>query len=614
MEEKRNREPVPPIPELPSTMNSELKQQMMLHSDGAHPRKTLRTLLTPIVLPSSSTSYMSPSQNELLTYRRGKEQQKRLNQLLIDRALKAYHVSMEEKCNREPVPPIPELPSTMNSELKQQMHQWLMSMLTLVPQSLMEGKDRKLLVEKLLVEIVEDYEKSMRRFMVRSVLIKPDIKGLEDEEEAPLPSLPVGLDFSSPWHKSFTRAKSKILSKLHILHPTMKSLLDFGYAAFFDFLLVDFSSLRLKEPIDCKCLKTDVSLSCSKAEEKILVTWYQRVINLFTHNEALNSVKLDQLDSFYNCVDVLMSNQVKDLLTRTVEAYVKLFDPEDRNGPPLFKMELTLDDQKMEFYPSLQDLEEGILFIANRIGQTLQNIQTVHSWLMGDTATLDTELPKHVLEWATSILKKRIRDNLEGPKKHFEKYVEKYGWLVDGTAQARVERFEAEEHSFDEYTALIDEFFTHKKEILSLPEVAYFPMVYLNSEDLKQGLASSTNAFAKVLMDRIVANYREENKMICREFEAIKECALKVPGTREEMVKTEAYIKKVKDKDIKDLLLRIKKCSQRLLYYLDNFLFDPEDIALNATVQLWPKRIGPIFDEHDYLIEKFKYKEEQELI
>uniref|UniRef100_A0A672VFG6 Dynein axonemal heavy chain 12 n=1 Tax=Strigops habroptila TaxID=2489341 RepID=A0A672VFG6_STRHB len=491
--------------------------------------------------------------------------------------------------------------------------QWLMSILALVPQSLMEGKDRKLLAEKLLEEIMNEYETSMRRYMVRSVLIKPDIKGLEDEEEAPLPSLPIGLDFSSPWRKRFFQAKSKILSKLHILHPTMKSLLDFGYAAFFDFLIVDFSSFRLKEPIDCESLKTDVSLSCSKAEEKILVTWYQRVINLFTQKEALNGVKLDQLDCFYNCVAVLMSNQVKDLLARTVEAFVKLFDPEDRNCPPLFKMELTLDDQKIEFYPSFLDLEEAILFIVNRIGQTLQNVRTVRSWLMGDTATLDTELPNHVLEWATSTLKKCIRDNLEGPKKYFEEYVEKYGWLVDGTAQARVERFEAEEHSFDEYTALIDEFFTHKKEILSLPEVAYFPMVYLNSEDLKQGLASNANAFAKVLMDRIVANYREENEKICREFEAIKERALKVPETTEEMVETVAYIKNVKAKDTKDLLLRIK-CSQQLIYFLDTFLFDPEDIALNATVQLWPKRINSIFDEHDDLIEKSKRKKEQELM
>lgn len=41
--------------------------------------------------------------------------------------------------------------------------QWLMSVLALVPQSLMEGKDRQLLAEKLLGEIIRDYEMSMRR-------------------------------------------------------------------------------------------------------------------------------------------------------------------------------------------------------------------------------------------------------------------------------------------------------------------------------------------------------------------------------------------------------------------------------------------------------------------
>jgi len=62
------------------------------------------------------------------------------------------------------------------------------------------------------------------------------------------------------------------------------------------------------------------------------------------------------------------------------------------------------------------------------------------------------------------------------------------------------------------FLKFIDEFFTLKKEILSLPEVAHFPMICLNCEDLKQGLSSNANTFAKMLMNRIVANYREENE------------------------------------------------------------------------------------------------------
>ncbi|NXY84204.1 DYH12 protein, partial [Alcedo cyanopectus] len=288
--------------------------------------------------------------------------------------------------------------------------------------------------------------------LVQRVLIKPNIKGLEEEEEAPLPLLPLGLDFSRPWHNNFIKVKKKILPKLHILHPIMKNLLDFSYAAFSDFLIVDFSSFRLKGPVDCESLKTEVSLSCAKAEEKILNTWYQKVISLFSQKEALKGVKLYQTDSFFNCVSVLMSNQLKELLRRTVEAFVKLFDSEDRSYLPLFKMNLSLDEKKMELYPSFQDLEEGILFLVNRIGQTFQNIQTVRSWLAGGATTLDTELPNDVIELATSTLKKAIGENLQEPKAYFENYVDKYGWLVDGTAQARIERFEAEEHTFDEYT------------------------------------------------------------------------------------------------------------------------------------------------------------------
>ena len=83
-----------------------------------------------------------------------------------------------------------------------------------------------------------------------------------------------------------------------------------GFLFLFIKLPVTFFS-RLKRPIDLESLKTDVSLSCSKAEEKILNTWYQRVIGLFTQKQALNGVKLNQVDSFYNCVATLMSNQVE---------------------------------------------------------------------------------------------------------------------------------------------------------------------------------------------------------------------------------------------------------------------------------------------------------------
>ncbi|NXN79566.1 DYH12 protein, partial [Bombycilla garrulus] len=437
-------------------------------------KRTLRTLFCPAALPPPVISEISPSQKKLLAYHRDKEQQEMINQLLVDQALEVYSITMDETDERDAAPPITELPSTVRKPLKILSFQaeylflkkcvqsnpmipiqqeWLTSMLTMVPHSLREGRDRELLTEDLLKEIVRDYEMSMQRCVLRRALVKPDIEELNKlEDEAPLPLLPLGLDFSSTWRNSYIKAKKQINSTLRILHPTMKALLDFGYTAFFNFLVVDFSDSRLKGPVDCKSFKNDASLSCSKAEDKIMSTWYQRVIGLFSQSEALDGVKLDQLESFCNCVSVLMSNQVKELLQRATEVFVKLFDPEDRSRLPLFKMDLTCDEKRMEFYPSLQDLEEAILSVVDCIGQTLQNIQTIGAWLTGGTENLDAELPAHIAEWAKSTLTKSIRDNLEGPKEHFKGYVESYGWLVDGTAEERINRFVAEQPSFDEYT------------------------------------------------------------------------------------------------------------------------------------------------------------------
>lgn len=53
-----------------------------------------------------------------------------------------------------------------------------------------------------------------------------------------------GLDFSQPWHKSFVQARKQILMNLHILHPTLRTLLDIGYKTFSNLLIVDVSSFR----------------------------------------------------------------------------------------------------------------------------------------------------------------------------------------------------------------------------------------------------------------------------------------------------------------------------------------------------------------------------------
>uniref|UniRef100_A0A8D0W0J1 Dynein axonemal heavy chain 12 n=1 Tax=Sus scrofa TaxID=9823 RepID=A0A8D0W0J1_PIG len=548
-------------------------------------KEALNLKLPPIVRPPEDIGVDTPTQSKLLSYRRSKEEQKTINQLVIKGAKRNLDRTLDK---RTPSSPQPDYPSTMTSEIKKKgfdyiylkqcvesspivpiQQEWLDHMLMLIPESLKEGKEREELVQSLISEVSSDFEKSMKRYLVRSVLVIPSVKRFEDEG-GPLPESPVGLDYSKPWHSNYLQARNQILANLHIVHPTMKMLLDLGYTTFANTILIDLTGIRSKGPIDCESMKNDLSIQARKAEEKIMNTWYPKVISLFTKKEALEGIKPETLDAFYNCVSTLISNQLKDLLKRTVEEFVKLFDAEDQRGLPIFKMELTFDDDKMEFYPTFQDLEDVVLSLVERIAEALQNVQTVPSWLSGTSTTvnIDTELPEHVLQWALNTLKVAVHRNLEGARKHYETYVEKYNWLLDGTAVEQIESFQVEDHTFDEYTEFIGKFLNLASEIMLLPQWVHFPMVRLDCEDLKTGLTKKAKAFANTLLNYIASKHRKENE----------------------------------------------ESRRRMSYLLDIFLFSPEDLALNSAVLMWPSKINPIFDENDELIENAKHKKENELI
>ncbi|XP_022428499.1 dynein heavy chain 12, axonemal isoform X6 [Delphinapterus leucas] len=360
-------------------------------------KEALNLKLPPIVRPLEDIGVGTPAQSKLLSYRRSKEQQKTINQLVIEGAKRNLARTLDK---RTPSSPEPDYPPTMTSEIKKKgfnyiylkqcvesspivpiQQEWLDHMLMLIPESLKEGKEREELIQSLINEVSSDFEKSMKRYLVRSALVRPPVKWLEDEG-GHLPESPVGLDYSKLWHSNYLQTRKQILASLYIVHPTMKMLLDLGYTTFANTVLLDLTGIRGKGPIDCGSLKNDLSIQARKAEEKIMNTWYPKVISLFTKKESLEGIKPEKLDAFYNCVSTLMSNQLKELLKRTVEGFVKLFDQEDQRGLPIFKMELTFDDDKMEFYPTFQDLEDVVLGLVERIAEALQESKRRMSYFL----------------------------------------------------------------------------------------------------------------------------------------------------------------------------------------------------------------------------------------
>lgn len=121
---------------------------------------------------------------------------------------------------------------------------------------------------------------------------------------------------------------------------------------------------------------------------------------------------------------ILHFTQLKKLIARSIEAWVELFDMEDKQNLPIFKMELTYDNDKMEFYPYYSDLEECLLFVVLQLTKTMQSVPTVQSWLSGtnELNSIDAMVAEHVVTAARAMLKEACKVNFEKPSAHLDSY------------------------------------------------------------------------------------------------------------------------------------------------------------------------------------------------
>uniref|UniRef100_A0A8D3BVT1 Dynein axonemal heavy chain 12 n=1 Tax=Scophthalmus maximus TaxID=52904 RepID=A0A8D3BVT1_SCOMX len=524
----------------------------------------------------------------LLSHRRSKTQQKQLHM-----ASYVFPVCTSADSRKKSTGCVGGwFPSSMNYEFLKQcvesrpyspiQQQWLDSIVSRVPQNLKESPETTKLLLELCMEVSNEYH---------NVIVKHT-------------GIAMYLCMHSMHVYMHVHYSHYIKTNLHILHPVMQTVLDIGYTTFSTLVLVDLSGCRASGPMDCQSLQNKMAVECKRTEDRIMNTWFPKVIHLLSSKETLKGVREEKLDSFYDCASTLISNQLKSMLQKSIEEFVSLFEPSNHHHLPLFCMALTFDDEKMEIYPTLQDLEAAVFEILNRV-------QTVQSWLtQAISSFVDAKVADHILAWAQATLKSAVWKNLEEPDKHFQSYVDNYDWLVNGTAQAQVETFMGEEHSFDEYTKQVEDFHALSKEIISLPAKVHFTMVHLDCEELKQGLALKAKTYADLFLKKVINRHHE----ICSEFETIGEKALKVPENTEDMTQMLDFIQFTKTEGIAELNEKIKEAYHRLIYLLDVHIFEPEDLELNSTVFLWPQKILQTFELNDEVMQTAKEKGEQELL
>jgi hypothetical protein len=142
--------------------------------------------------------------------------------------------------------------------------------------------------------------------------------------------------------------------------------------------------------------------------------------------------------------------------------WCSIFNPKDQDYLPIIKVDIVLNEDestmsKIEFQPSISDFIDVLRYVVDKIAHSINGpnrvrLATIQSFLNGDDNTpLDTRLSQTVIERAYIQLAEITEYYFQEPKQLLKAYEDKYSYLIDGQAQAEVEKFNSENHIFDEY-------------------------------------------------------------------------------------------------------------------------------------------------------------------
>ena len=143
--------------------------------------------------------------------------------------------------------------------------------------------------------------------------------------------------------------------------------------------------------------------------------------------------------------------------------WCSLFNPNDQDYLPIIKIDIILNEDdpspnKIQFQPTISEFVNVLRYAVDKIGNSINGpnrvrVTTIQSFLNGDdNIPLDTRLSQTVIDRAYQQLAEITEYYFQEPKQLLKTYEEKYNYLIDGQAQADVEKFNSENHTFDECT------------------------------------------------------------------------------------------------------------------------------------------------------------------
>lgn len=473
------------------------------------------------------------------------------------------------------------------------------------------------LVKQYMSEIREEHDKVLKAHSISKMLLPPKDGIVENV-------LPEKIDFTfkhagkTSNYAVFVENRKRLKKELFITQPFVRAILHYSELEFPE-ILNNYGSYnnkdRQKVPLTLAKFSQLAERDLQSNIHFMKHSWYPKVIAVVKKHYKRKTLTIAHWNRAFKCIKGLINRQINNIKIRTLDHLIGVIL--DHNKVPMFKLNIVCyKDITLE--PSFYSIVKCYTDILRDISKVATNLDALELQIdrLAFPVALD-KLPISINEMYFEEAVEKLKDALETAYApvldYLDQFQEKYHELFDSRTREDLQAFLEQPHAFKEYFSKIEQFNAYIDMLRSEMQREYFDIAIVDKSMAIYDLKRTANSFIKMITAKIVTEHMNDQKDICKAFAEIKEKALQIPRSTEELLASGEYITEVKTKLIAQLHARIQAS---LKFGADLFEFaelSQEHIKLQRTTINWLEDIKVIFEKNTALQETYKVQFEEHL-
>lgn len=465
------------------------------------------------------------------------------------------------------------------------------------------------IVSEYMADVKDEYNQIMRAYSIQKI-----IKPLPGDFVPPWEPFTVKVQGRTENYPTFLKNRDLLQKKLLIVQPFIRCIIDYAQRCF-PLVLNDVGVYRVNMgEVILDELENKMRKDLFTNSEFLKNQWYPKIVNVFAKHFRLK--KLAEKPNgrrILSCGSALINREITELKLRTIDAIERVI--RDNEQIPYLKLS-SIYDGKIDLYPRLTKIFRVYHDMVKDIFAVGSNLRSLEMLL-----DVPGEKGDFLKIYVSEITMKECHDQIERAlleaysplSSYIKDFNLEYQYLASTSTTEQLEKFLAEERTFEEFLERIDLIQIYINKLKCCVQREFFDVALLNQFDAIQSLRDVGEFLIGKIMDQIVSYHIRMSENICSTFIEINRRALEVPTSTEMLLKSAEYMTHVKENLLQELLAKVEEYVR-----IGGILIEFKELSIDHLQQQietinWFNNIQEVFGKNAVLQEMYKGQFEEHL-